>query len=275
MPTTDTTSRSTSIVTEDDLTPELNNVGVELEYPVAETETSAPAGTARTSGALYENYDRDDWEVPGLREDAWGYMGHDHTGAEITSGVLEIHSDEPEIWYEGSIEEAENDGHPFAASGFGETVFGLHQHVSELSQNARERIAEACSNEWALVFWCSSVSEDSLDPWRHGGIYSPSEPWSGPRHPGNRHWEFRLPEPVLPEHFSLMMDFWRKVGAEGVEAATDFARDLVYDKDERLTAIQQYHQLEDEYEDWPRNSALEEGSGTDEGVALWFADLME
>lgn len=271
MSTTDTTTDS--IVSTDSEVPDLNSIGVELEYPIANDNDPAPAGTASGSGNLYSAYDN--WDVPSLNGSKSGRMTHDHVGAEITSGVLDIHSTEPETWYEESVQEAEDAGYPFAATGYGDTIFGLHQHVSQLNDADMETIATACGSEWARVFWCTSIQYESLDPWRHGGVGNPGRPFRGPRHRGeDNHYEFRLPEPCLVDHFGLMVEFWRKVGAESAEAAVDFARGRVYDRDQRLTAVQQYNQLDNEYSEWPHDGAFEDGTRTDQAAAEWFHDLM-
>jgi hypothetical protein len=270
MSTTETPTTTATRTASDN--PDLANIGVELEYPVARDRIPAPAGVADTSNQLRGEYQREDWLTESFPDDG-GYMGSDHTGAEITSGILSIHSDQPEDWYRASIAEAESAGYPFAATGYGRTVFGLHMHVSDIDDSQRSAIANACNNEWARVFFCASIDENSLDPWRHGGVRNPGAPFRGPRSGNRQHYEFRLPEPMLQDHFGLVMDFWR-MAEDDVDAAIDFAREIVYDRDERLTSIQQYQQLAGRPE-WDREQARREDAQTDPSVAEWFIDLME
>lgn len=266
-------------ITEDE-THTIEHVGFELEYP-ATTGTPPAAPANRPSSNLSNCNDADGlWPVESVPEDCRGRAGTDHCGAEIRSGVMDLHSNQPNLWYRDSIRHAEDEGYTFAASGHGRSCFGLHTHLSPIPSDIRRVVDDACDNEWARVFFCSSVSERSLDPWRHYGGSAPRSPFSSARRGqtnDSSHYEFRLQEPVMPEHFDLVVDFWRRADNRGPEAAVDWARELVHERDERLTAIQQYHQLQEENDDWPTREALTDNSGprTDTGVARWFRDLME
>lgn len=281
MPLTDTATYPTTVEqleTETEDSHDLRYIGVELEYPVAEDPSTGSASRSRGLRDHFQSSSRPGW-LSDFEGDS-GYMGSDHTGAEITSGILNLHTTEPEVWYQESINVSEEYGAPFGATGRGDTNFGLHMHVSDISDAQVEEIADACSNEWARVFFCTSIDEQSADPWRHGGVHNPGNPFRGPRRDDNtdQHYEFRLPEPMLPEHFQLVMNFWRLVEDESAEAAIDYARELVHDRDERLTAIQQYQSLRDRLEDWPNEAAVSDIQGqrtyTDESAAEWFVDLM-
>lgn len=238
---------------------DLDTMGVELEYPVAEPgDLPAPATQALRSGELRDS-STTNW-VHG------GQYQREHTGIEIPSCRLDIHSAEPESWYENSVAELEALGYPFAASGSGETNFGLHNHVSQLSQDQVETMEDEFENEWAKVFWCCSTSPDRVDPWRGGRSHLGFRTRAGPGH-----YEFRMPEPVSTEHFPLLVDFWRILARQDVEAAMGWAREVVYAKDERLTAVNQYEILDDYYDDWPERGV----SRGRRARAEWFIDLME
>lgn len=267
-----TTGSAASIDTE---SADLTSIGIELEYPVAPEPEEVPAASAFRSHDLRGWFSEGEW-LPDFGDNR-GYVGSDHTGAEITSGILDLHSDEPERWYRGTIRASEEARHPFAATGYGSTYFGLHMHVSSLRDSPRAAIGAACDDEWARVFFCSSISETSLDPWRHYSSSSPGNPFRRDRRGESDHYEFRLPEPVLEDHFDLIMEFWRKVEADSPEDAIDFARELVHDRDERLTPVVQYNQLRDTMDDWPTEVCFtdEEGDPTDRSAAEWFHDLME
>lgn len=268
------TGGSTSTESE---SPDMDSIGIELEYPQARSSQTVPAGQAGSSGNarshLRAEFGRGSW-LEDEFGDRGGYVGSDHVGAEITSGILNLQSDEPEQWYEQSIELAEDEGFRFAASGYGDTVFGLHMHMSEMNEAQIEKIGNIANSEYGRVFFCASVDESSLDPWRHGGVGSTRNVFRQDSR-GTNHYEFRLPEPVQQEHFALIMEFMRKIARGELDEAEEFARDLVYDRDERLTAVTQYNQLNEEISGWPTSSAAAEDNRTDADAAAWFIDLME
>jgi len=149
------------------------------------------------------------------------------------------------------------------------TTFGLHLHLSDVPHVKAKFVYEMCQEPWALTFFCSSVSQDSLCPWRYGGV-------SGDGLLGNRrfddesppaeisynqrimnhyahddeydgHYEFRLNEPTHPDHFAAVCHFFRLLDVAGTNAAYDFAHDMVYSADDRLTPVKQYKYLYDSY----------------------------
>lgn len=258
-------------------TPDLQRIGIELEYPLLSerADLPAPAALASSSGAVRSHFGRGNGWLTASPDDYNGYVGSDHVGAEITSGILELHEGEPERWYNESIQNVEDAGYEFAASGYGSTTFGLHMHMSELSEDAVEYIDAMCESEWARVFCCASVSENSLDPWRHGGVRDPANSFRARR--GSGHYEWRLPEPMLPDHFSMVMEFLRTMAHGEYEAAEEYAREAVMQKDSRLTPIQQYEILDSELDDFPSERAFSSDSAepTDAHVAEWFHDLMQ
>lgn len=276
-----------------DVTRDLTNIGIELEYPRYDPDEAsypAPVAAAEYSGDLREEAQSRDFGWLDMSEEyepPGGYMGRDHTGAEITSPPLPLHSDLPERWYRASINAAEAMGHQYAATGDGATNFGNHLHLSSVSTELREAITEMCQEPWARLFWCSSIHRDSADPWRHGGIAEASLT-GRPNHDGfrnetpipqreshNDHYEFRLPEPVLPETFSLWMDFFREAEYRGPDAAVDFARAAVFNAEERLTSVQQYRWLENNVDRWPDQRALSNDNVTSRRVAERVVEIME
>lgn len=271
------------------ITPRLNTVGIEFEYPVAPGDSweSATRESAETSNALRSEYGScNDWHL-GLGGVPVGYMGSDHTGAEITSAELDIHSNQPEDWYIATIEEATDRGYPHAANGNGQTCFGMHLHLSELDYDDARFLHEISNEDWARVMFCASVTEDSLDPWRHGGVNMGGDfGESGLGHggilreaQGVDHWEWRLPEPGLPEHVHCILEFVRLLATQGQSAARDYAEELVYTKDERLTPVRQFQYLREEVDGWPHGNAFDSNSETrfgvtDEPAAQTFFDIM-
>lgn len=288
--TTDIQPDSTTSTTID-TTPDFNTIGYELEYPVG--DHSYQAGPS-----LYAR------ESPGLRGEGWllnidgvpdtQSAGRDHVGAEIRSPVFDLHTTQPEAWFEGSINHGEDLGYPFAARGYGDTVFGLHMHLSQLDESQVEFIDELCREPWMIGFVCASVSEESAVPWRFGGVGSQSldpsrsiasrtsirEVHSGKhaeRHETGR-FEWRLPEPMMPEHFGMVMHFLRLVSLREFDEAREYAQSAVEEKDDRLTFVQQWRQLENENPGWPDEKALHATEGDNDfynGLAEYYAELME
>lgn len=269
----------------------LNGIGIEFEFPIVGTQDHGglepPAIDGQESSGLAQagrdKFGSEDW-LPGLFGNEGGYPGTDHTGAEITSGVLDLHTPDPNDWYRATIEEAKRLGYEFAATGQGYTNFGLHQHVSNIDPDTVWKINDMAHNEWARVFFCASISETSLDPWRHGGVtfMSPGEDrfgsppmfGRGPRS-SEYHWEFRLPEPVLPQHFDKMVTFWRLIAREGFEAARDYAYEVVHSEEkEELTPVIQARMYDEAIDSWPPDGAYGEALFTDQAAAEWFADYM-
>lgn len=259
---------------------ELDEIGVEFEYPVRASDSDYPSLHAHQSHPLY-NGNPGSWDL-GLEDVPTGRMTRDHVGAEITSSVLDLHTTQPEVWYQATVNRAEELGFPFAANGWGETNFGLHMHLTNLSREKAEELWEVCQNNWMRVFLCASIGPNSADPWRHGGVSGDCihgrRDWDYQRvmnSRGSRHYEWRLPEPVLPDHFAMIMHFLRLVEIEGVEFAAEYARERVETRDDRLTAIQQYRIADEEWSRWPENGAMDSGPRTDSSAAEYMVNLME
>lgn len=279
--------------------PALDTVGVEFEYPIADSAANAPATFARTSSPARDCFDYHE-PVTAIEGVPGGELQREHTGVEIPSAQLDLHSMEPEVWYNGIINELEAAGHPFAASGAGDTNFGLHTHLSELPPEDAQGLFDMSQEHWFRIFVCSSVMPESADPWRHGGVSSMEiDPHTNTEFDGqyvvnareNRfddsvpdrqagHFEWRLPEPMMPEHFQLFMRFCRILSLEGHAEAKAFARDLVEAGDDRLTAIRQYRMYKERLgENWPNAEARGTGSNSrpraDTGAAEALVEFAE
>lgn len=264
-------------------TPDFNAIGVEFEYPVGDTPAHEGPDlyAERSSGMVGEDWQLNIDGVPDVERDD-GDAGHDHVGAEVRSPVFDLHTTQPETWYRASIIHAEELGYNFAANGRGETNFGLHMHLSQLSDEQASALHDMCLEPWMRIFACASLSNDSADPWRHGGVTSGSidpqntHSWDpqrmtrngptsvtyaagGDRH-SDGHYEWRLPEPMMPDHFEMMMHFLRLLSLGEIDEAREYARGAVMDRDSRLTAIQQYRTLAEEYDDWPERGINEDTS---------------
>lgn len=252
MPVQTTRQPTESIEELDTETANIDYIGIEFEYPVAVNPDRVPVSPAQTSGGL-RSASRDRRREEGLGSRGWepgGYMGSDHTGAEITSEPMQLHSTEPEIWYARSIEIAEELGYPFAAVGSHDsTNFGLHLNLSPVTEEQQEFLYQIMSEPWFDAFIGASVTYEGADPWRHGGGHSArTQRDSEIRYNEDvgDYIEWRLPEPGLPNHVSAVFHFLRVLDTEGPEAAHDYAHDMVWDRSELLTSVQQYNILREE-----------------------------
>lgn len=276
----DTTTTVEPTVDIPDTLTELEYVGVEFEYPVAERPRIVPVSNALESYDLRYEVE-DEWLLDHVPDVPNGHMTGDHVGAEITSSPMLLHTTQPEVWYNATIERAEQMGHPFAAVGRHEsTNFGLHLHLSPLTDEKAEALYELAQTDWARVFFCASVNSRGADPFRHGGCEDPwrARWWNGGEYDarethdgemetttsilrgcGNRtdvsyngdiggHYEFRLPEPMLPDHFSAVLHFLRLLDVDGPERAEEYASELVYEANPILTPVQQYERLSNDPE---------------------------
>jgi len=264
---------------------ELDTIGIEFEYPVARSADNAPATYAERSRNLQATMPGYPWELDENEDDIpTGYMGRDHVGAEITSAELNLHTTRPEVWHYRTIQKATELGYPFAATGYGDTVFGQHLHLSSLPRRKAEALFDMSQEDWFRMFVCSSLSPTSLDPWRHGGVTS--RDIGGAEFMGGNqtivvecpygepdHYEWRLPEPMLPEHFGMVMHFLRLLETDGAEEARSYAREAVWDTDNRLTAVQQYR-LYDRRDAWSGREQ-EPDNQTDSSAARFVAGLMD
>jgi hypothetical protein len=260
---------------------DLDTIGVEFEYPVAPMD-GHPAGRADRSTPLRDEVGIGNrWDVSDYLEDGAaqaGNMTRDHVGAEITSAQMDLHSAEPSLWYAGTVERATEMGYPFAETGYGDTVFGMHLHLSDMDEHRAERLLEMSCEPWFRLFVNSSISRSSLDPWRHGGVNSgnlngnpqldtPSRQRIVNPRRGSGHYEWRLPEPVCVDHFIVLMNFLKRLSAEGPVEARQYAHELVHNRDPRLTCVRHYDSLVDEYgTDWV-GEALASDNNTDREAA--------
>jgi len=285
MPVTEVELRSTS-GTDTQASFDLDTIGIEFEYPVARSAERAPATYAERSRAFDNAYPpgSDEWTLNENEADIpTGYVGSDHVGAEVTSAELNLHTTQPEVWHYRTIQKATELGYPFAATGYGDTVFGQHLHLSSLPRRKAEALFDMSQEDWFRMFVCSSLSPTSLDPWRHGGVTS--RDIGGAEFMGGNqtivvecpygepdHYEWRLPEPMLPEHFGMVMHFLRLLETDGVEEARDYAYERVHEADDRLTAVQQYR-LYDERDAWTGDE-MEPGDYNDAEAVRVVSEVM-
>lgn len=274
---------SVSTVAEDNI--DLHEIGIEFEFPYANAyngydDIPERYQYASTSSSYRDTYGR------GVSLEFGGQMTSDHVGAEVTSDVMNLHTEEPLEWYTDVIADAEEKGYPFAYTGQGQTNFGLHMHLSTLTEEKARALYEMVENNrytWPRVFFCSSVKPRSADPWRHGGIrYGYGFDQTSILRPCRRgsvgHYEFRLPEPMPPEQLELVLEFLQLLEHAGPEAAEHFARERVANLDERLAPIDQYEFYRDEWEgdflDTIRNTPAGDRPRSDHEAEEFLMELM-
>lgn len=212
------------------------------------------------SGDLKYCYDGEEYELG-------GYVGGDPTvGTEIVSGPEPgqtggISTERARTWYRDSIDIASGE-HGFAHEPCGRidkgsSTAGLHLHLSPLSIEQAQDLYRLCEEPWFKVFVCSSITDDEDQPYlnvfrnayvnfnglergHHGAVNFVN--------PDEGHWEWRLPEPMTEDHFDLLMEFldrWR----DNRTAGREWARDLVMDGDDRITAYQRLDAINFSFED--------------------------
>ena len=216
------------------------NLGIEVEYPTSQTHETTYELAAEGSHEIED----------GVRFGfaPAGTVGYDLTaGVEVTSNVLNVDDDNPAGWYRDAIYEL-NQYAPFEPCGVttdsdrSASTIGLHIHLSELSEDEAETLYEFSTQPWMQLFACSSITPDTEQVFRSS--YCRLSGFNNGRSSavrydsrGQNHYEWRLPEPMTPEHFELVVEFLEKFKFESPEAARDFAQELVQDGDKRLTSF--------------------------------------
>jgi len=227
------------------------SVGLEVEYPISDGEHLVSRGTP--SNPLLDAIDT--WPSP-----IGGRAVYDGTvGLEVVSDVLPI--EDAESWYGDVISfiEAEyNDRfEPTGLMSDGSTA-GLHIHISEISRDTAQDLADISCEPWAQVLFCSSIARNSNGslqwPVFRGGRYCDLQFGAGHYHVvnerGGGHYEWRLPEPVLPEHVGMIMRFLA-LFVEDRETAIQYAQEKLDAVDDRITAIRRAEAVGMDLDDRP------------------------
>lgn len=222
--------------------------GTEVEYPTVQTGEEMTTFTQPSRGSHdLRNSVRSDYGGSGGWPD--GHIGSDPTaGIELRSDPMA--GDELQRWYREAIVELSK-YRPHEPSGITHggraSTIGLHLHFSGdgFTERKARALYEMSSEPWFKLFACSSITEGPVDTYQVfrnnycGMRYSdtPSNDCVNRAERGNDHWEWRMLEPVTPDHFDLVMQFMDILSSDGVDEARGFAQDLVDDLDPRLTAV--------------------------------------
>lgn len=213
-------------------------IGLEVEYPAKDPEDELFIDRGRPTNSLQS-------EMSELPPHIGGRPVYDGTvGLEIVSNVLNI--DEAPNWYRDVLDYVREDWNteyqPTGLMSTGNTA-GLHMHLSELSRREAEDLFEISQTPWAKVLFCSSIamSEDSaVWPVFRGGQYCRMN--LGTNHydcindRGAGRYEWRLPEPMTPEHLDIVVRFL-KLFDYSTEKAIEYAQEVLDEGDDRITAI--------------------------------------
>lgn len=222
--------------------------GTEVEYPTVQTEEEMTTFTRPSHGSHdLRSQVRDDYGGAGGWPD--GTIGSDPTaGIELRSDPMS--GDELRDWYREAIVELSK-YRPHEPSGISAnsraSTIGLHLHFSGdgyTEEKARE-LYRMSDEPWFKLFACSSITEQDQNTYQVfrssycGMSYSntPSNDCVNRAERNADHWEWRMLEPVTPDHFDLVMTFMEILHDDGVDQARDFARALVNDLDPTLTAV--------------------------------------
>lgn len=228
-------------------------IGIELEYPEFNPRSDEYlVSRGRPSNDLQR-------EVSGLPSFLNGHATYDGTvGLEVVSNRLELA--DMQNWYAEVLEymraEYNAEYQPVGLMQGGSTA-GTHIHISSISESKARELLEISQTPWAKVLFCSSIaSDDQSTTWPvfRGGRYCQMS--YGRNHydcvnsRGNGHYEWRMPEPMVPEHVEILQKFLR-LFEQSTDAAIEYAQDLLDSGDDRITAIQRAEKVGMDIDEMP------------------------
>lgn len=146
----------------------------------------------------------------------------------------------------------------------GDGTAGLHVHFSKLTGEEAQMIHDISSEPWMRLLACTSVAafdhKGNLLPKYHVlrgddpdvGNPCPQRSVSGPgkrrviaKRGGAGHYEWRLPEPMLPTSFYLLMDVVSVALNESPTEAERVARRIFDERSDEVTAIKRARKIQD------------------------------
>lgn len=231
------------------------NIGIELEYPGAQH----PDDIYRRRGQSTVDLQSAMGRLPDRLNARNVYDGT--VGLEMVSDVINLEDAVP--WYKDAIMHVEEEwGELFQPTGLmdsGSTA-GLHLHLSPLTDQQARDLYEISQTSWAKVMFCSSIANDdrgAVWPVFRGGRHCRMEyndsRYSCVNHRSPDHYEWRLPEPVDPEHLYLIVEFLERFFAD-TDDAIQFAQEVLDEGDERITAIKRAEAVGMDIESMPEIS---------------------
>lgn len=211
-------------------------IGIELEYPGRRDNDELFVSRGRGTSGLSD--------IPIPRSDA--NATYDGTvGLEVVSDVLDL--EDAAFWHADIIDhvEAEHVNYqPVGLMSNGNTA-GLHLHLSPLTESEARQLYEISQTAWAKVLFCTSIANENGEaawPVFRGGRHCRMNFSDGDRYAcvnrrGGSHYEWRLPEPMMPENLEVVATFLR-LFEQDPDHAIQYAQEILDDGDERITSIQ-------------------------------------
>lgn len=239
-------------------------LGVELEVPFK--PEGHPKGVAKgvpsEVGSLDDNELHEPQEGGEITHELIATKPSCEHGLEARTPDGGIHYRAIGDWYAAAYREIEERfEREIEPTGFyGNGTAGLHTHLSPISERKADELFRFSKTAEAQVFCSASVAAFTSD-----GNPECDVPVTRPAHcqmpdsrrnnhdccvnkhrsGGEGHYEWRLPEPMYPDHFRLLVDFIARF-MRNPDDGKQFVRELVMEGDERLTAIRRFKKIETE-----------------------------
>jgi hypothetical protein len=217
-------------------------VGVEMEYPKLASEATHLVSRGRKTRSECRDLQDAGWSPPD------GRLAWDGTvGIEAVSDPMRPSS--ASEWYREVMSQLEAENILYEPTGLiNASTAGTHIHISKLSRGQARTLAQWSHEEWLQVFVGSSVVGGSSEDHRvfRGGDYCRmTDSITGSRYNVvnersriNGHYEWRMPEPMLPDHFEVVMEFVDRF-VDDPKDARSFAKSVLDDESsDVLTAVQ-------------------------------------
>lgn len=233
--------------------------GLELEVPV----TPEDGEWLQTIGEPTAIYRVTDIDLPGYGEisneaitSRSGSMFNFINGIEIRTPDGGAPLDTLPGWYRDTYNAFEDcTGRHIEPTGWYDSgTAGLHVHLSPIRHESAWELYELSREPWFQVFAGSSVaryglSGEIVDKYDVTRMHRTSDVKEKLRRKGslvgkrgNGHYEWRLPEPMLPDHFDLLAEFIERFFTDRDEAIA-WAYGLVDAGDNRLTAVRRAREI--------------------------------
>ena len=153
----------------------------------------------------------------------------------------------------------------------GDGTAGLHLHLSPLADETAQMLYEVSSEPWMRLLACTSVaafdSEGEMLPKYHvlrGEDPDVRNPCPQKRPDGGfgkrraiadrsglGHYEWRLPEPMFPTSFGVLLDVVMTAISDGRDAAREQAMEVLHNEPKVVTAILRARKIQDKLGDLP------------------------
>lgn len=228
-------------------------IGIELEYPVVPSMSDEAYRTYGTNSSHLADEIRADYDHD------WPHGGQNGTdisvGVEINSGSTPgahdgISLGEARDWYSESLDTLAHYGRfaPVGVMDSRDQTAGLHIHFShpdEEIESFSQWLYQVSGTDWMKAFACTSIADQGgtttypvFRGTRHCKMTYDSRRTSVVRAVSRSagHFEWRLPEPMNPSNFDLLMEFLERAIADR-DAAAQWAQEIVYQGSTDLTSV--------------------------------------